>query len=109
LVRAIRLADVFRIYYQTLPARLAGLEDVQMPTYEYECESCGHRYEKFHAMSVREKSCPKCKGPVRRLIGAGGAIIFKGPGFHANDYRSDLPPCGRRKACGPDAPCQHKE
>lgn len=62
-----------------------------MPTYEYECDKCGHRFEKFQSIKARSvKTCPACKKPaVRRLIGAGGAIIFKGSGFYATDYRSD--------------------
>ncbi len=61
-----------------------------MPTYEYECDKCGHRFDVFQ--SITEKplcQCPKCKGKLRRLIGAGGAIIFRGSGFYATDYRSE--------------------
>lgn len=59
-----------------------------MPTYEYECLSCGHHFEIFQMMTdERVKTCPKCKKPVRRLIGAGSGIIFKGAGFYATDYR----------------------
>lgn len=61
-----------------------------MPTYEYECEKCGHRLEIFQ--SITEKplwQCPKCRGRLRRLIGSGGAIIFRGSGFHVTDYRSE--------------------
>ena len=58
-----------------------------MPTYEYECESCGHRFEKFQSMSAKPlKTCPQCGRPVRRLIGAGAGIISKGNGVHATDY-----------------------
>ena len=61
-----------------------------MPTYEYECEKCGHRFELFQSMSdpVR-KRCPKCRGKLRRLIGTGAGMIFKGSGFYTTDYRSD--------------------
>jgi len=59
-----------------------------MPTYEYQCESCGHHFEKRQSMSDEPlKTCPKCGQPVRRLIGAGAGLIFKGSGFHATDYR----------------------
>lgn len=59
-----------------------------MPTYEYECTSCGHRFEHFQAMSDKHlEKCPKCKKKLRRLIGNGAGIIFKGPGFYATDYR----------------------
>jgi len=60
-----------------------------MPTYEYECEKCGHKFEYFQSMSSeRLKVCPECKGKVRRLIGTGAGIIFKGSGFYETDYRS---------------------
>ncbi|MGQ9609872.1 MAG: FmdB family zinc ribbon protein [bacterium] len=61
-----------------------------MPTYEYECEKCGNKFEVFQ--NIKEapiKKCPKCKGKVQRLIGAGAGIIFKGSGFYATDYRSE--------------------
>ena len=61
-----------------------------MPTYDYECEKCGYRYELFQSMKDEpKKRCPKCKGKVRRLIGAGAGMIFKGSGFYVTDYRSD--------------------
>jgi putative FmdB family regulatory protein len=60
-----------------------------MPTYEYECRRCGHTFERFQAMTdAPVRKCPECGGRVRRLIGAGAGIIFKGSGFHATDYRS---------------------
>ena len=60
-----------------------------MPTYEYECKKCGRRFERFQKMTARPVSrCPSCRGAVRRLISAGGGIIFKGSGFYATDYRS---------------------
>lgn len=59
-----------------------------MPTYDYECQKCKDRFEKFQNMTARPlKTCPKCKGPVKRLIGMGAGIIFKGSGFYATDYR----------------------
>ena len=61
-----------------------------MPTYEYECEKCKHRFEAFQSiMAPPLKDCPKCKGELRRLIGTGSAIIFKGSGFYKTDYRSE--------------------
>jgi putative FmdB family regulatory protein len=61
-----------------------------MPTYEYECAACGHTFEKFQSMKAdRVRTCPACgKRRVRRLLGTGGALIFKGSGFYATDYRS---------------------
>jgi putative FmdB family regulatory protein len=61
-----------------------------VPTYDYECEKCGHEFELFQYMSDEHiKKCPECGGKVRRLIGTGSGIIFKGSGFYATDYRSD--------------------
>jgi len=63
-----------------------------MPTYEYECTSCGHRFEAFQKMTDESfKDCPKCHKKLRRLIGSGAGIIFKGPGFYATDYRKKSP------------------
>ncbi|HIE44492.1 MAG TPA: zinc ribbon domain-containing protein [Candidatus Omnitrophica bacterium] len=60
-----------------------------MPTYEYECEKCGHRFEVFQSITDEPvQECPKCDGYVRRLIGTGAGLIFKGSGFYATDYRS---------------------
>ncbi len=62
-----------------------------MPTYEYLCEACGHEFELFQAMSASVKrKCPDCgKLKLKRLIGAGAGVIFKGSGFYKTDYRSD--------------------
>ena len=61
-----------------------------MPTYEYECEACEHGFEKFQSMTDKPvKTCPVCgRRKVRRLIGTGAGIIFKGSGFYETDYRS---------------------
>jgi len=61
-----------------------------MPTYEYECEACGEKFEIFQSIKAEPiKKCPKCGKKVRRLIGAGAGVIFKGSGFYTTDYRSD--------------------
>ena len=61
-----------------------------MPTYDYECRKCGHQFEVFQMMSEEPlKRCPECSGKVRRLIGSGAGIIFKGSGFYQTDYRSE--------------------
>ena len=61
-----------------------------MPTYEYQCRKCGHRFEKFQNITARPLTkCPECKGPVRRLVSGGAGLIFRGSGFHATDYRSE--------------------
>ncbi len=65
-----------------------------MPTYEYECEGCGHAFEEFQYMSDKPlRKCPKCgKMKLQRLIGSGAGIIFKGSGFYETDYkRKDQP------------------
>ena len=61
-----------------------------MPTYEYECGACGHRFEEFQSITAEAiRKCPACGAvKVRRLIGPGGAFIFKGSGFYTTDYRS---------------------
>ncbi len=62
-----------------------------MPTYQYKCENCSHEMEKFQYITARPlRKCPKCrKNSLRRLIGTGAGLIFKGAGFYATDYRSD--------------------
>lgn len=62
-----------------------------MPTYEYLCESCNHRFEKFQSISAAPlRKCPKCgKHTLKRLIGSGAGLIFKGSGFYQTDYRSE--------------------
>ena len=60
-----------------------------MPTYEYECTSCGHCFEEFQSITASAlEDCPECGKKVRRLLGNGGGIIFKGSGFYQTDYRS---------------------
>ena len=59
-----------------------------MPTYEYECRKCGHRFEKFQSITAAPvKTCPECKGRVARLLSGGAGIIFKGTGFYQTDYK----------------------
>jgi len=59
-----------------------------MPTYEYECQKCHHRFELFQSIKDEpEKTCPKCRGRVKRLVGTGAGLIFKGSGFYITDYR----------------------
>lgn len=62
-----------------------------MPTYDYECKGCGHKFEHFQSITSEPlKKCPECnKNTLKRLIGTGAGIIFKGSGFYATDYRSD--------------------
>jgi putative FmdB family regulatory protein len=59
-----------------------------MPTYEYECKSCKYNFEKFQSMNDEPvKICPKCGKEVRKLIGRGSGVIFKGSGFYETDYK----------------------
>jgi putative FmdB family regulatory protein len=62
-----------------------------MPTYDYQCDACGHAFEEFQSMKDEPLTkCPECKKKkLRRLIGTGAAILFKGSGFYQTDYRSD--------------------
>jgi putative FmdB family regulatory protein len=62
-----------------------------MPTYEYECGSCGHRFEKFSPKISNASSleCPNCGGEAERLISGGAGLLFKGSGFYSTDYRSE--------------------
>jgi putative FmdB family regulatory protein len=61
---------------------------MDMPTYEYECTSCGHQFEAFQKMSDTPLSkCPRCGKKVKRLISAGLGIIFKGSGFYTTDNK----------------------
>jgi putative FmdB family regulatory protein len=67
-----------------------------MPTYEYACPKCGHEFEQFQSMRDEPlKKCPKCKkAGVRRLVGSGAGLIFKGSGFYITDYKNN----GHKKA-----------
>ena len=60
-----------------------------MPTYDYRCDACGHELELFHAMTADPVTkCPSCgEEKLRRLIGSGAGIIFKGSGFYETDYK----------------------
>ena len=76
-----------------------------MPTYEYECKTCGKVMDLFQSITaapLRKAMCENCKAerPVRRLIGTGGGLIFKGSGFYQTDYRSE----GYKTAAKADSP-----
>jgi putative FmdB family regulatory protein len=61
-----------------------------MPTYEYVCDTCGYEFERFQRISEPPaKRCPKCRAGVRRKIGTGAGLLFKGSGFYITDYRSE--------------------
>lgn len=60
-----------------------------MPTYEYKCLSCEHRFEELQSINDRPlTTCPQCGGAIERLMGSGAGFIFKGAGFYATDHRS---------------------
>ena len=78
-----------------------------MPTYDYSCAKCGKTFELFQSIKAPHlKTCPKdaCrqkkwgKGKVKRQLGTGAGIIFKGGGFYETDYRSDNYKAGEKKA-----------
>ena len=78
-----------------------------MPTYDYSCAKCAKTFELFQSIKAPHlKTCPKgaCrqkkwgKGKVKRLLGTGAGIIFKGGGFYETDYRSDSYKAGEKKA-----------
>jgi len=62
-----------------------------MPTYEYVCKGCDHQFEVFQLITAGAlRKCPKCKkNRLKRVIGTGAAVIFKGSGFYQTDYRSE--------------------
>jgi putative FmdB family regulatory protein len=72
-----------------------------MPTYDYECSACSHKFEAFQSISEEPLvKCPACKKKkLKRLFGTGAGIIFKGSGFYQTDYRSD----GYRKSAESDS------
>ncbi len=77
-----------------------------MPNYDYQCQTCEHTFEVFQKMSdPKLEDCPqeKCEGKVRRLLGTGAGVIFKGSGFYQTDYRSDSYKKGASKDGKPKA------
>ena len=76
--------EIFSLVFRPLSSN-----EVIMPTYEYRCKSCKHRFEVFQSMTANPISvCPKCGGEVERLIGTGAGPIFKGKGFYQTDYKN---------------------
>lgn len=71
-----------------------------MPNYDYECQTCGQRFEVFQSMNdAKLQDCPAegCEGKVKRLLGTGAGLIFKGAGFYQTDYRSSSYQDGAKK------------
>jgi len=79
-----------------------------MPTYGYICENCGHEFEKLQSITSNPlKKCSECgKMKLKRLIGAGAGVIFKGSGFYQTDYRSDSYKADAKKESSPSSPCK---
>ena len=75
-----------------------------MPTYDYICDGCGHEFEAFESIKADpQKVCPTCHAEkLRRKLGPGAAILFKGSGFYQTDYRSD----SYKKAAKADKPSE---
>ena len=82
-----------------------------MPTYQYECDACGHGFEVLQSMAGKKlKKCPKCGKPkLHRLIGLGSGVIFKGTGFYETDYKRKDAPSSPRGAFGRTEPACPKE
>lgn len=78
-----------------------------MPNYDYECQTCGHRFEVFQSMNdPKLTDCPRedCDGQVKRLLGTGAGLLFKGAGFYQTDYRSSSYAAGAKADSGSAAP-----
>jgi len=74
-----------------------------MPTYEYQCQDCGHRVEYFQSMTEPARTvCPRCQGRLRRLVSSGAGLIFKGSGFYVTDYKQKENGRGRKSPQKPD-------
>ncbi len=86
-----------------------------MPTYDYVCQACEHAFEHWQTMtSPTKRTCPKCKKrKLRRLIGSGAGVIFKGSGFYETDYkrksRGSGKPDKESSDSGSDAPSESKD
>ncbi|MHC5060530.1 MAG: FmdB family zinc ribbon protein [Planctomycetota bacterium] len=82
-----------------------------MPTYDYLCESCSYKLEIFQSIKARAKrKCPQCgKNQLKRLIGTGAGIIFKGSGFYETDYRSEDYKQAKKKAEKPAVETKSKK
>src|SRR5712672_607880 len=81
-----------------------------MPTYEYQCDACGHEFEELQSFSEDPLTkCPSCKKKkLRRLFGTGASIIFKGSGFYETDYRSESYKSGAKAESDATKPAETK-
>jgi len=77
-----------------------------MPTYEYLCASCNHRFERFQSITDESHAnCPSCGEPAKRLISVGAGIIVKGTKSAQTACGQDVPCCGRGEPCGKSGEC----
>ena len=68
-----------------------------MPTYDYKCIKCNHIFEYFQSMNDDPLSvCPECNAEVKRMIGGGVGLIFKGSGFYVNDSKKSSSPAKKQ-------------
>lgn len=77
-----------------------------MPTYEYRCAACAHTFEEFQSITADPfEICPQCGKPtLRRILGGGAGMIFKGSGFYLTDYRKpDSTSSAKRTTKGSDS------
>ena len=81
-----------------------------MPTYDYVCENCEHKFEQFQSITAKNlKKCPECgKMNLKRLIGSGSGIVFKGSGFYQTDYRTESYKQDKEKAKAESKPKENK-
>jgi putative FmdB family regulatory protein len=92
------------------PTKRIRCREIDMPTYEYECKSCGYIFDMFQNMSDAPlKTCPRCGKDVRRLINGGTGVIFKGSGFYVTDKNkrstaAEKPGKTAAKTPAPEAP-----
>ncbi len=77
-----------------------------MPTYDYQCDACDHKFELYQGINdSKKRKCPECgRLKLRRLLGTGAAVVFKGSGFYQTDYRSE----SYNKAKAADKPAESK-
>lgn len=82
-----------------------------MPTYEYVCDACDHKFDELQAFSDPPLTkCPECrKKKLRRLFGIGAAVLFKGSGFYETDYRSESYKSGAKAESEANKPAEAKK
>jgi len=80
-----------------------------MPTYEYACANCGHRFEEFQRISAEPiRECPKCSGRLERVINGGVGLIFRGTGFYLTDYKKTNTSAGSNGGSGKSEKAESK-